>query len=335
MRTAAVQARRQVADARRVAKAADRTRSGAKARGPAARTLAKTMGKAAAIRDKAVGSARSLRDRRADRAVAEGRAGVQDAAHRQRVAALKAPAQKAARKALRRSALRFQARRATAALLGVALGTLGLVTTPLGRKLRWNWLQHPGRRLYRYLLGRARAEREARDEQIREELDADETAAEEQAETERAEGIFGDRIRDRAQRPTKHVPAAPSSQGAHTMSTSHGSGFRFEELAAEMESAAQGYEPDGCMEILSMVEGLPEALASVANIMQILAERSDTEFPLEKEVADGFADIFGALNSATSVAEDLGPLFRKAHEQDIARHEDPRNGHEAEKGWNV
>lgn len=113
------------------------------------------------------------------------------------------------------------------------------------------------------------------------------------------------------------------------------SGFRFEELAAEMEQAAQAYEPENAMEILAMVEGLPEALGSIANIMRILAERSDSEFPLEKQVADGFADIYGALNSAAAVAEDLGPVFRQAHEADIARHEDPRNGPEAEKGWNV
>ncbi|GAA3828939.1 hypothetical protein ACFQ0G_22790 [Streptomyces chiangmaiensis] len=92
---------------------------------------------------------------------------------------------------------------------------------------------------------------------------------------------------------------------------------------------------DDAMEILAMVEGLPAALTSVANVMKILAERSDSEFPLEKEVADGFNDIFGALMSAVAVAEDMGPLFRQVHEQDIARHEDPRNGHEAEKGWNV
>ncbi|MFD8304437.1 hypothetical protein ACFV29_19115 [Streptomyces sp. NPDC059690] len=113
------------------------------------------------------------------------------------------------------------------------------------------------------------------------------------------------------------------------------SGFRFEEAAEEMEQAANSYEPENAMEILAMVEGLPAALTSVANVMKILAERSDSEFPLEKEVADGFNDIFGALMSAVAVAEDMGPLFRQAHEQDIARHEDPRNGTEAEKGWNV
>ncbi|WP_030760755.1 hypothetical protein [Streptomyces sp. NRRL F-2664] len=335
-RTAAVQARRQVADTRRAAKAAERTATaaGAKPRGPAARTLAKGMTKAAAVRDKAAAATRSARDRAAGRAVANGRAGVREAAHRARVAQLKAPAQKVARKALRRSAARFHARRALAAALGGALGLLGMVTTPLGRKLGWAWLQHPGRRLYRYLLGRARAEREDRDADIHNGLEDAERAAEEQADAEHEQDTEGDRLGDRAERPDTPTPAPHSGEGVQLMDSST-SGFRFEELAAEMEQAAQAYEPENAMEILAMVEGLPEALASIANIMQILAERSDSEFPLEKEVADGFADIYGALNSATAVAEDLGPVFRQAHEADIARHEDPRNGPDAEKGWNV
>ncbi|MEU9234924.1 hypothetical protein [Streptomyces subrutilus] len=338
-----MQARRQVADTRRAAKAASRaaatktspaSRTGAgKARGAAARTLAKTIGRAAAVRDKAVAAGRTARDRRAGRSVAAGRQGVREAAHRARVAQLKAPAQKAARKALRRSAARFRARQTLAAVLGAALGVLGMVTTPLGRKLRWAWLQHPGRRLYRFLLGQALAEREDRDADIRARLEEDERAAEEQAATERDQDTSTEQIGDKAARPAAHVPAPPTSEGAHEMDST--SGFRFEELAAEMEQAAQSYEPESAMEILAMVEGLPEALASIANIMQILAERSDTEFPLDKTVADGFSDIYGALNAATAVAEDLGPAFRQAHEQDIARHEDPRNGPEAEKGWNV
>ncbi|MFE6835266.1 hypothetical protein ACFVFI_10595 [Streptomyces sp. NPDC057705] len=335
-RTAAVQARRQVADTRRAAKATDKaaTAAGSKARGPAARTLAKGMGKAATVRDKAVAGTRGARDRAAGRAVASSRAGVRDAARRARVAQLKAPAQKAARKALLRAAARFHARRTLAATLGGALGLLGMVTTPLGRKLRWAWLQHPGRRLFRYLLGRARAEREDRDADIHNGLEDDERAAEEQADAELEQDLEGEQLGDCAERPDAMTPAPLTGEGAHLMDSTT-SGFRFEELAAEMEQAAQAYEPENAMEILAMVEGLPEALESIANIMRILAERSDSEFPLEKEVADGFADIYGALNSATAVAEDLGPVFRQAHEADIARHEDPRNGPDAEKGWNV
>ncbi|MET9568829.1 hypothetical protein ABZY34_06780 [Streptomyces virginiae] len=346
-RAAAVQARRQVADTRRAAKAATRnstptkprtgsgsgggTRSG-KARGAAARTLSKAMGKAAAVRDRAVAAGRKARDRSAGHTVAAGQQGVREAAHRKRTAQLKAPAQKAARKALRRSVARFQARRAAAAVLGGLLGALGMVTTPVGRKLGWAWLQHPGRRLYRLLLGRARAEREDRDADIRNQLEDDERAAVEQADAERDQDADGEAIGDQAARPTTHIPAPPTRQG---VAVSNVSGFRFEELAAEMEQAAQSYEPENAMEILAMIEGLPDALGSLANVMQILAERSDSEFPLEKAVADGFADIYGALNAATAVAEDLGPEFRRAHEADIARHEDPRNGPEAEKGWNV
>ncbi|GGR86906.1 hypothetical protein Snoj_66420 [Streptomyces nojiriensis] len=331
-RTATVQARRQVADTRRAAKAAERAGTAgttAKPRGAASRTLAKGMGKAAAVRDKAAGAARTAHDRATGRTVGRNREQVQQAAHRARLAAAKAPAQKAARKALRRSAARFHARRALAAVLGGALGVVGLVTTPLGRKLGWGWLMNPGRRLYRFLAGRARAQREARDAEIGAQLEADEEAAEAEVEAEEQDT---DEVGDQAARPTTHVPAPPTSRGAHV---SNVSGFRFEELAAEMEQAAQSYEPENCMEILAMLEGLPEALQAIANILKILAERSDSEFPLEKVVADMLSDLYSVFVTSVSSSEELGSTFRQAHEADIARFEDPRNGHEAEKGWNV
>ncbi|MYS40863.1 hypothetical protein GTY23_06320 [Streptomyces sp. SID5998] len=203
----------------------------------------------------------------------------------------------------------------------------GLVTSPIGRKLNIPWLVHPGRRLYRRLAGVAAEQRAARDEAIREELAEREAAADAQAVEDGTDGIA-----DGVERPAATVPTSSTSEVSEG---EHVSGFRFEEAAAEMEQAAGQYDPENAMEILAMVEGLPAALTSVANVMKILAERSDSEFPLEKEIADGFNDIFGALMSAVAVAEDMGPLFRQVHEQDIARHEDPRNGHEAEKGWNV
>jgi hypothetical protein len=239
----------------------------------------------------------------------------------------KAPARKKARKALLRSAARFQRRRLLAALLAGALGLVGFITSPIGRKLGLPWLIHPGRRLHARMMRTAEEQREQRDEATFAALQDDEAAADAEA----AEG--SEQIGDTAERPSGPTPAAPTST-----TSSEGeivSGFRFEEYAAEMESAAGQYDPENAMEILAMVEGLPAALTSVANTMRVLAERSDSEFPLEKEVADGFNDIFGAVMSAVAVAEDMGPLFRTAHEQDIARHEDPRNGPEAEKGWNV
>ncbi|MFG2902056.1 hypothetical protein ACGFZH_33875 [Streptomyces zaomyceticus] len=308
-------ARRQIADARRAAKSDARTAAGLK-KGPVGRAVGKAAGRVGTARGAAVGKLRKARDTQTAGKVSEQRAGVR-----------KAPARARARKALWKSAARFQGRRLLAALLAGALGVIGLVTTPLGRKLGWAWLQNPGRRLYARLLKQAVAEREGRDEEIRKQQKDDEAAADAEAAEQ-----DGEQLGDTAKRPASVVPTAPTSENTEGEIVS---GFRFEEYAAEMEAAANSYEPENAMEILAMVEGLPAALTSVANVMKILAERADSEFPLEKEVADGFSDIYGALMSAVAVAEDMGPLFRQAHEQDIARHEDPRNGPEAEKGWNV
>ncbi|MFB7306510.1 hypothetical protein [Streptomyces sp. NPDC056192] len=307
--------RRALADARRGAKTAARSASLAR-KGPIGRSVGKAAGRVGAARGAVIDHNRAARDRRAANQVAG-----------QRGAVRKAPARKKARKALWRSAARFQGRRLRAALLGGALGLVGMLTTPLGRKLGWAWLMYPGRRLYARMTRTAEEQRHLRDDAIRAALQDEEAAADQEA-TENT-----DQISDTAERPSGPTPAAPT-----TTSSSEGesvSGFRFEEYAAEMESAAGQYDPENAMEILAMVEGLPAALTSVANVMKVLAERADSEFPLEKDVADGFNDIFGAVMSAVAVAEDMGPLFRQSHEQDIARHEDPRNGPEAEKGWNV
>ncbi|GAA3372962.1 hypothetical protein GCM10020367_31020 [Streptomyces sannanensis] len=309
-------ARRAVADARRDAKAAvgnsqlgKRGNSGRPLLGGAAR-------KARGLRDAAIAKNRAKRDTRTGGSIAA-----------QRAAVRKAPARKAARQALRRSAARFHGRRLLAALLALPVGLLGCLTTWIGRKFDIPWLMNPGRRLYSRLVRTATEQRAERDEATRTILREEEAAADAEAAKDGADGIADSVERPAAKVPTSTTPEV--SEGEHV------SGFRFEEAASEMEQAANSYDPENAMEILAMVEGLPAALTSVANVMKILAERSDSEFPLEKEVADGFNDIFGALMSAVAVAEDMGPLFRQAHEQDIARHEDPRNGHEAEKGWNV
>ncbi|MEU6492975.1 hypothetical protein ABZ890_21595 [Streptomyces sp. NPDC046984] len=308
-------ARRAVADARRNAKAtAGNTRLG-KRGGLGGRLMGGAVRKARAARDAAISKNRAKRDTKAAGTIAA-----------QRSAVRKAPVRKAARQALRRSAARFHGRRLLAALLALPVGLLGLITTPLGRKFRIPALMHPGRRLFRRLVLTAAEQRADRDENTRKNLREQEAAADAEAAKDGTGGL-GEQV----ERPAVEIPTPTPEIGEGVRV----SGFQFEEAAAEMEQAANQYDPEDAMEILAMVEGLPAALTSVANVMKILAERSDSEFPLEKEVADGFNDIFGALMSAVAVAEDMGPLFRQVHEQDIARHEDPRNGTDAEKGWNV
>ncbi|WP_217234956.1 hypothetical protein [Streptomyces sp. AC555_RSS877] len=309
-------ARRAVADARRNAKAAAGNARSGKRPGLSGRLMGGAARKARIARDAAVAKQRARRDAKTGGTIAAKRGQVR-----------KAPARKAARQALRRSAARFHGRRLLAALLALPVGLLGFLTSPIGRKFGLPALIHPGRRLFRRMAQTAGGQRAGRDESTRKTLREREAAADAQAEQDGTDGIA-----DSVQRPAVMVPTHTTpevSEGEHV------SGFRFEEAAAEMEQAANSYDPENAMEILAMIEGLPEALTSVANVMKILGERSDNEFPLEKAVAETFRDCFGAVMAAVSVAEEMGPIFRRQHEQDIARHEDPRNGPEAEKGWNV
>ncbi|MFI9245822.1 hypothetical protein ACIGXF_25330 [Streptomyces sp. NPDC053086] len=312
-------ARRAVADARRNAKAAAGTHRPGKSSSAAGRLLGGAVRKARAARDAAVTKNRAKRDAKTDGTLAA-----------QRAAVRKAPARRTARQALRRSAARFHGRRLLAALLALPVGLLGLISTPIGRKLGIGWLMHPGRRLYQRLAGVAAEQRASRDDAIREQLAEQEAAADAEAAQDGADGIANG-----VERPASQIPVSSTPEVNEGEQMALVSGFKFEDHAIDMLAAANTYEPDGCMEILRMVEGLPAALECIAGVMKILAERSDSEFPLEKQVADGFTDIYGALHSAVAVAEDMGPMFRQVHAQDIARHEDPRNGTEAEKGWNV
>ncbi|GGN26232.1 hypothetical protein [Streptomyces fuscichromogenes] len=311
--------RRAVADACRSANTpAGKTRSGAR-RGVTGRLLGGAARKARAVQRAAVDKQRARRD---------GRTADQVAAKRSTVR--KAPARKAARKELRRSAARFHGRRLFAALLALPVGLLGCLTTPIGRRFDIPGLMYPGRRLFWGLVRKATQQRAERDEDTRKILREQEADADAEAAQDGSEGIA-----DSVERPAAKIPTNTTPEVGEGENVSLVSGFKFEDHAIDMMAAANTYEPDGCMEILAMVEGLPAALTCMAGIMKILAERSDSEFPLEKEVANGFNDIYGALMSAVAVAEDMGPVFRQVHAQDIARHEDPRNGHEAEKGWNV
>ncbi|MFE5831621.1 hypothetical protein ACFQ8W_15385 [Streptomyces sp. NPDC056508] len=333
-RAQASQNRRHATDTRRNSPASHQTArtgnsAGAGSSGPKnpdrGRSLASRLGgKVRAGRDTAVQRARAARDRQAAKAVDASRGKVRAALAAKQKRAMTRAVRKQARKALRKSALRKQGRRLLAALLAAPIGVLGLLTTPLGRKLGIKALQHPGRRLYRRLMRTAEEQQALRDQKIREQQATAEAAIDADLAPEQ-------QIGGTVQRPAFLTPALPASP----VEVVNVSGFKFEEAAAEMENAARTYEPETAMEILSMVDNLPDALTSVANTFRILAERSDSEFPLEKDIASAFDEIYGALMRAVDSSGDLAPLFRQVHEHDIARHEDPRNGHEAEKGWNV
>ncbi|MZE78514.1 hypothetical protein GTY57_16325 [Streptomyces sp. SID5475] len=226
------------------------------------------------------------------------------------------------------SALRYWGRRLAAAAVAAPVGVLGIPSTWLGRKLGWSWLMYPGRRLFWRLSNTAHAARLARDAAIRQAFDAEAEQAEQDNEHD-------------ARPVAATVPRAPRHHNARTATTGDGMsdttpggpGFLFHEAAAEMEAAAQSYDPDGMMHVLATCEGMPYAVQSFANTFRILAERSDDEFPLEKEVGAALNEVYALLMQAVDAAAEVVTVFRNVHDQDIARHEDPRNN--AEDKWDT
>ncbi|MFI8984751.1 hypothetical protein ACIG63_06610 [Streptomyces antimycoticus] len=225
------------------------------------------------------------------------------------------------------SALRCYGRRMAAAAISMPFFAIGMITHPIGVRLRWRWLMWPGQRVYARLAAAARRAREERDFLIRAEYKAtlDNAAADEDKEPIAAT------VR-RAPR-SHHAYTGTSTGGSTTMSTPAGPGFLFNETASEMEAAAKNYDPAGMMHVHDTIKGFPEALASVANTFAILAQKSDEEFPLEPEVGTSLDAIYQALQLAIDEAEEAFTTFRTVHEQDIRRHEEPRNN--AEEGWDT
>ncbi|MFF0725181.1 hypothetical protein [Streptomyces sp. NPDC004134] len=238
---------------------------------------------------------------------------------RTRQARRRAVARRAMRSALRRSRLRYWGRGALALALVAPVGLLGMLTTPIGRRLGWSGLMYPGRRLWRRLMGRARADRDERDRAAWEDFE-DQQHADPDDE--------GRRLLDRVPRaPRNHTALdwADLTKG-DDMANTNTPGFLFDASASEMEEAANAYQPDGAMHVISTLAGMPAALTSVSNTFRILAEKSDEEFPLHKVVGEGLEEVYRHLQRAVDAAEEVAQAAQQVHEHDIRRHEEPRTG---------
>jgi hypothetical protein len=218
--------------------------------------------------------------------------------------------------------LRFAARAVPAALLAAPIGLLGCITTPIGRRLGWKQLMYPGRRFYWRLTRRARHDYAARVEDAKNTLAYDTDPA----------SIDTAPVADT-------VPRAPRTSGPALTpgepAMSEALKFLFEESAADMEAAAQAYEPGGMIHVYQTIQGMPAGIQSWANTFKILAEKSDDSFPLEKAVGEALSDVFDLLRKAASAAEDVREVFEKVHEHDLERLNSPRKSLEAEKTWDA
>lgn len=217
---------------------------------------------------------------------------------------------------------RFALQAAGRALLAAPLGLIGLLTTPLGRKLGWAWLQYPGRRLYRRLTSTARHNRDARI------ADANNTYAFGTDPDSLDTAPIADTVA-RAPR-TGHTPDLTGDPDMSEDIKLH-----FLETSEETVSAARAYEPGGMLHVRQVIKAMPVALENWAMAFAVLAEKSDSEFPLGDSIGEGLDDIHQQMRNLIARAEDLAETFDREHEADIDRLLNPRKSRDAERTWDT
>ncbi|MFG2299183.1 hypothetical protein [Streptomyces sp. NPDC048603] len=255
----------------------------------------------------------------------EARWQARDAARDRRVAAARdrigqRAAGRARKSALRRSAARFQARRAGAGLAAMPAGLAALLCWPVAWLMktaapRW------GRQVYRRLVEAARAARAEQDQAVNAEHDQ-----------EQAEAALAGRSPlpdpDRVAPTAAPVPNTPMKETP----MSNPNAFDFRAAAEEMLRQAQTAEPGGMMNVLASFESLPETLGLLAETFAVVASRASDDMPLDPAVGDALGDVNKVLLSAVEAGAEVSRVFSEKHEQEIARHTDPRPG---EEGWDT
>ncbi|MFF4380316.1 hypothetical protein [Kitasatospora sp. NPDC001547] len=264
-------------------------------------------------------------------------------------------------KALRRSAMRHRARMGGAAL---AAGLVGL-----GSALVGNW-RHKGkvsghmRSVWRRLAERARAVRDARNAAI---LGHGEAAADTAdgapavpvpAETVNIPGrptpgtdpavadglvfeLFG--RPGFPGRPVATPVTEPITLGKPTVKenpvTTPADGtaatFSLTSAADVLLQAASTFDPETMVEFGVFAQELPVAYGTLQEVLRVLAEKAAEQLPLDPAVVEEISHGYQAMGRTVQALEEVAPTFRQAHAEDLERHENPRNGLEAERKWNV
>ncbi|MFF0389620.1 hypothetical protein ACFYS8_13150 [Kitasatospora sp. NPDC004615] len=258
-------------------------------------------------------------------------------------------------KALRRSAMRHGVRMAGAA---AATGLVVLGSVAVG-----NW-RHPGRvaghlrRTWARLAGRAREVRAARDAGI---LGVADAAGHLPGVPVPAEFVNipgrpprtadADTVARIFARPERHQPGqatetSPIALGKPTtepkketrvstpLDGTNGT-FSITSATDVILQAATTFEPEKMADFQTLIEELPDAYITLQDVLRVLAESAAEKLPVSPTVVEEIGTAYRAMNGVVAALQEVAPVYRKAHAEDLERHENPRNGLDAERKWNV
>ncbi|MEV0191879.1 hypothetical protein AB0I39_25505 [Kitasatospora purpeofusca] len=270
-------------------------------------------------------------------------------------------------KALRRSAMRHRARMAGVA---AATGLVGLASAAVGNWRHKGKVAGHVRRTWSRMAARARAVRDARDAAILGTTNPGTTGSAGgpavgqlpvvpvPAETVNIPGrptpapgtspagadgpvfeLFGRPSRPDHTRPTDPITFGKSTVKETTPVSDQLGGtaatFSLSSAADVLLQAATTFDPETMLEFLALADDLPVAFGTIQDVLRVLAEKGAEQLPLDPVVAEEIAEGYRAMGKVVQSLEEVGATFRKAHAEDLERHENPRNGLEAERKWNV
>ncbi|MFB9717758.1 hypothetical protein [Planobispora longispora] len=121
--------------------------------------------------------------------------------------------------------------------------------------------------------------------------------------------------------------ATTTTRRSRTMST-----FPLAATAAEMNAAAASYAPTDMWVVARELDQLTEVPAYVALAIRTYTTRLQAEYPIDPAVVEAIHRLYQAQAQLVSLAEEVGPLFRRVHAEDLRREEAPRTN---EPLWNV
>ncbi|ARQ69975.1 hypothetical protein CAG99_14900 [Streptomyces marincola] len=110
---------------------------------------------------------------------------------------------------------------------------------------------------------------------------------------------------------------------------------RLSDAADVMLQAAQTFDPEQMSEFQTLIEDLPDAMRTVQETIRVLAELSDEKLPVNRKVVEEIGESYRAMNRVVEALEEVPAVYKRVHADDIERVDNPRNGVEAERKWNV
>ncbi|MGC5013146.1 hypothetical protein ACLQ2R_20505 [Streptosporangium sp. DT93] len=132
---------------------------------------------------------------------------------------------------------------------------------------------------------------------------------------------------DRDRRRHPYTASTGTYRRTRTMST-----FPLAATAAEMNAAAASHAPADMWVVSRELDQLTEVPAYVALAIRTYTQRLQAEYPIHPAVIEAIHLLYQGQAQLVSLAEEIGPLFRQAHADDLKREEAPRIN---EPLWNV